>query len=240
MATNKNDKKLENTLKNQLEYKDITSFYKVKFDDPINIDDFQKLEKILDDESNPKYHSRTAETRRLIQKQKIIKLKYKKADRYIEIFKILCNSYLYNIEKNLDFETVKLLEFYYDEKNRKFYKIDIFNKEYFKTIKMDKDNKIAIPFHFSIKFISQDIVYKNEYELIFPTKSIFLNSKNNYYQYFKVAKIKILRTMKTPFPLELYSIKSIMVRRDFSKQFKNYILQIEKGINKELYKKNDN
>ncbi len=240
MATDKNNKKTENSLRNKLEYKDITAFYKVRFNDPTNLDEFEKLEKFLDDESNPKYHSKIAETRRIVQKQNKIKLKYKKPDKYVEIFKILCNSYLYHIEKDFDYETIKLLDFYYDEKNKRFYKIDVFDKDYFKTRKLDKEDKITIPFSFEVKFISQDIVYKNEYKLIFSTKSIFTNSKKNYYDNFKVAKIKILRTMKTPFPLEHYSIKSIMIRKDFSKQFKNYMLQIEKGINKELYKKDDN
>ncbi len=185
----------------------------VKYKFTKDVSEFNRALHYLD--NLKKYHSVIAEKRRnYILKKKInLILNPKEINlldedgNHLDVFKIEAEKKFENLFKSyLNFVNPMYLEEDYDVIN------------YFQTKstgniveknKFEKNKKVQF------KYIVDDVIYIDEFELKYD------NLK---------AKILVKKSIKTPFPLENFSYKSLMAKWNFKRKFKYYINDIEHGL----------
>ncbi len=205
MSTNRKEIKTE---------QGIDKVIKVKYKITRDISEYKKALHYL--EELKKYHSVTAEKKRVFKMEEKIKLilnpsetiKYDEDGKYIDTFLI---------EAKIKFEN--LVRSYVNFINPKYLEDDEYRKAKYFVSKQDNninENLDYIPNNkFKVKYIIDDVIYIDSFELK--------------YKKFK-GKIIVTKTIKAPFPLEYFSYRSTLAKWNFKRKFKYYISDIKTGL----------
>ncbi len=194
--------------------KGIDQLIEVKYKFTKDIDQYEEALNYL--EKIKKYHSIIAEKRRVYKLEKKVKLllnpnqidKYDENDNLIDTFLEEANKKFESLVKSyINFINPKYLN---DEKYKKisFLKTEE-NNNINQILEYNPNKKLKV------RYIIDDIIYIDSFDLI--------------YKKFK-GKIIIKKIIKTPFPLEYFSYKSIMAKWNFRRKFKYYVKDIENGL----------